>query len=196
MVASIRDTGDLLTPLQRRLQRIVCRLADCVLVNAEAIRRNLLEQGYDASNIVVIRNGIRLSKSTGQGRGATLRRELGIPLVAPLVVVFSRLNRMKGVQYFLDAAILLLQKFPEACFLVAGDGGSRKELEERAYALGLGHRIVFTGFRSDVPDLLIGSCGLRAPVLERGHFEYPARIHGCGCPRDRHRGGRQSGSHR
>ena len=136
VVASIRDTGDMLTPLQRRLQRIVCRLADCVLVNAEAIRRNLLEQGYDASNIVVIRNGIRLSKFTGRERGATLRRELGIPLSAPLVAVFSRLNRMKGVQYFLDAAILLLQKFPEAYFLVAGDGGSRKELEERACRSG------------------------------------------------------------
>src|ERR1039457_4061281 len=41
VVASIRDTGDLLTPLQRRVQRVVCRLADCVLVNAEAIRENL-----------------------------------------------------------------------------------------------------------------------------------------------------------
>jgi len=39
-------------------------------------------------------------------------------------------------------------------FLVVGDGGSKKELEEFASRLGLGRRIVFTGFRSDVPDLL------------------------------------------
>src|ERR1017187_1859323 len=44
VVASIRDTGDLLTPLQSRVQKMVCRLANCVLVNAEAIRENLLEQ--------------------------------------------------------------------------------------------------------------------------------------------------------
>src|SRR5664279_4268631 len=82
VVASIRDTGDLLTPMQRRLQKMVCRLADCVLVNAEAIRENLIEQGYDPSNIVVIRNGIRLSKVAGKGQGAVLRRELGLPLSA------------------------------------------------------------------------------------------------------------------
>src|SRR5690242_11783720 len=46
VVASIRNTCDLLTPLQRRLQKMVCRLADCVLVNADAIRQNLLEEGY------------------------------------------------------------------------------------------------------------------------------------------------------
>src|SRR6185436_19542597 len=47
VVASIRDTGDALTPLQRRLQKLVCRLADCVLVNAEAIRQRLIEEGYE-----------------------------------------------------------------------------------------------------------------------------------------------------
>src|ERR1019366_5118720 len=41
VVASIRDTGDLLTPMQRRLLKLVCRLADFVLVNAEAIPENL-----------------------------------------------------------------------------------------------------------------------------------------------------------
>lgn len=168
VVASIRDTGDLLTPMQRRLQKMVCRLADCVLVNAEAIRENLIEQGYDPSNIVVIRNGIRLSKVAGKGQGAILRRELGLPLSARLVAVFSRLNRMKGVQYFLDAAIVLAGRFPDVRFLVVGDGESKKELEEHACRLGLGQRIVFTGFRSDVPDLLSETAISVLPSLSEG----------------------------
>ncbi len=168
VVASIRDTGDLLTPMQRRLQRMVCRLADCVLVNAGAIRENLLEQGFDPSKIVVIRNGITLSKVAGKERGAALRQELGLPLSARLVGVFSRLNRMKGVQYFLDAAIVLAGRFPDVCFLVVGDGGSKKELEEQAGRLGLGQRIVFTGFRSDVPDLLSEAAISVLPSLSEG----------------------------
>ena len=154
VVASIRDTGDLLTPMQRRLEKIVCRWADCVLVNAEAIRRNLIEQGYDPTNIVVIRNGITPPKSAGRERGAVLRQELGLPPAARLVAVFSRLNRMKGVEYFLDAARIVAGSYPDVRFLVAGDGGSKQELEELAARLGLGERIVFAGFRSDVPDLL------------------------------------------
>jgi glycosyltransferase involved in cell wall biosynthesis len=154
--------------MQRRLQKMVCRLADCVLVNAEAIRENLIEQGYDPSNIVVIRNGIRLAKVTGKGRGAVLRRELGLPLSARLVAVFSRLNRMKGVQYFLDAAIVLAGRFPDVRFLVVGDGESKKGLEEHACRLGLGQRIVFTGFRGDVPDLLSETAISVLPSLSEG----------------------------
>lgn len=168
VVASIRDTGDWLTPMQRRLQKLVCRLADCVLVNAEAIRQNLLEQGYDASKIVVIRNGITLSKFAGRSRSAGLRRELGLPLSARLVAVFSRLNRFKGVEYFLDAAAVLAGKVPDVCFLVVGDGGNKKELEEYACQLGLAQRIVFTGFRSDVPDLLSEVAISVLPSLSEG----------------------------
>jgi glycosyltransferase involved in cell wall biosynthesis len=168
VVASIRDTGDLLTPMQRRLLKLVCRLADCVLVNAEAIRKNLLEQGYDPSNIVVIRNGLTLSKAHGKEPGSLLRRELGIPLSARVVAVFSRLNRMKGVEYFLDAAMVLAGKFPDVHFLVVGDGGSKPELEEHARRLGLERRIVFTGFRGDVPDLLSEAAISVLPSLSEG----------------------------
>jgi glycosyltransferase involved in cell wall biosynthesis len=168
VVASIRDTGDWLTPMQRRLQKLVCRLADCVLVNAEAIRQNLLEQGYDPSKIVVIRNGITLSKFAGRSRSADLRRELGLPLSARLVAVFSRLNRFKGVEYFLDAAAVLAGKVADVCFLVVGDGGNKKELEEYACQLGLGQRIVFTGFRGDVPELLSEVAISVLPSLSEG----------------------------
>jgi glycosyltransferase involved in cell wall biosynthesis len=146
VVASIRDTGDLLTPMQRRLQKLVCRLADCVLVNAEAIRESLIEQGYDPGKIVVIRNGIALSNFPRRERSAVLRRELGIPLSARVVAVFSRLNRMKGVEYFLDAAMHPGREISGRAFPGGGDGGSKAELEEHACRLGLGpadcvHRI-------------------------------------------------------
>ncbi|MCX6623976.1 MAG: glycosyltransferase [Acidobacteria bacterium] len=82
--------------------------------------------------------------------------------------MFSRLNRMKGVKYFLDAAIVLAGKYPDLRFLVAGDGGSKQELEEHACRLGLGQRIVFTGFRSDVPDLLSEATISVLPSLSEG----------------------------
>ena len=168
VVASIRDTGDALTPLQKRVQKVVCRLADCVLVNAEAIREKLIEQGYDPGKIVVIRNGITLSRFAREHRGATLRRELGLPLSAQLVIVFCRLNQLKGIQYFLEAAITLAGRFPDARFLVVGDGASRKELEEQACRWGLGQRTVFTGFRVDIPELLSEAAVTVLPSLSEG----------------------------
>jgi len=168
IVASIRDTGDVLTPAQRWVQRLVCRLADCVLVNAEAIRDKLVEHGYAPAKIIVIRNGITLSKFGKRQKNSLLRQELALPLSAPLVVVFSRLNQMKGIQYFLDAATILARRCPEVRFLVVGDGENRKELEEYASRLGLGQRTVFTGFRSDVPELLSEAAVSVLPSLSEG----------------------------
>jgi glycosyltransferase involved in cell wall biosynthesis len=168
VVASIRDTGDVLTPLQRQIQRMVCRLADCVLVNAEAIRQTLIKQGYDASKIVVIRNGITLSTFAKKQPNTRLRQELGVPLSAQLVAVFSRLNQLKGIQYFLEAAMPVAARFPDAQFLIVGDGANRKELEEQAARMGLGERTIFTGFRSDVPDLLSEAAVSVLPSLSEG----------------------------
>ncbi|MBK5254408.1 MAG: glycosyltransferase [Vicinamibacteria bacterium] len=82
---------------------------------------------------------------------------MGLPLEAPVVAVFARLNRLKGIEYFLQAAALLAARFEDARFLIVGDSISeayRKELETLAASLGLGDRVVFSGFRSDVAELL------------------------------------------
>ena len=168
VVASIRDTGDILTPMQRRIQRIVCRLAHCVLVNAEAVREALIAQGYPPQRIVVIRNGIVLSRFGRRETASALRRELGIPEASRVVVVFSRLNQMKGVQYFLEAAATVAARFPDVRFLIVGDGAHRKQLEERSSGMGLAERTVFAGFRVDVPDLLAEAALSVVPSLSEG----------------------------
>src|SRR5439155_14764035 len=54
ILASLRDTGEMWTPLQRRVEKVVCRLADHIVVNAEAIRRRLISEGYRRERISVI----------------------------------------------------------------------------------------------------------------------------------------------
>jgi len=154
IIASIRDTGDGLTPIQRRIQKLVCRMADCVLVNAEAIRKTLIDEGYRPDNIVVIRNGLNLPAFRKRHDGGKVRHSLGLPPLARMVLVFARLNRLKGVDYFLDAAALVTKSFPDVYFVIAGGGAHRKALEERTARLGLASRVIFTGFRTDIPDLL------------------------------------------
>jgi L-malate glycosyltransferase len=157
VVASIRDIGDHLTWLQGLLQRWACRAADHVLVNAMAVKTLLVQQGYDGSRISVITNGIDVSRFRRPGEAKGVRAGLGVPASAPVVAVMARLNRLKGIEYFLDAALLVAKRFDDVRFLIVGDSVSqayRAELEARARALGLGERVVFTGFRSDVPDLL------------------------------------------
>ncbi len=168
IVASIRDTGEVLTPMQRGVQRMVCRLADCVLVNAEAIREQLVRQGYPADKIRVIRNGVVLPRFGSKDRSGRLRQELKLPPDARLVVVFSRLNPMKGVEYFIDAAAATARRFADVYFLIVGDGENRAELQAQARRAGIDGRMVFTGFRSDIPEFLSEASISVLPSLSEG----------------------------
>src|SRR6266508_2884089 len=161
VIASIRDLGLYLTPMQKRVQRYVCRLADCVLVNADAVKEWLVGDGYDASKIVVIRNGVDLSRFSGPREPSRLRLDLGLAPHVPLIAVVSRLNRLKGLEQFLEAAAIVGKRFPEARFLVVGaapphDPAYLDELKALSARLDIAGRVIFTGLRSDVPSLLGG----------------------------------------
>ena len=173
VVCSVRDTGELLTPLQKRVQTAACRMADSVLVNADAVRQWLISQGIKDQKIEVIHNGIDVSRFE-QIRGSNaVRQELGIPDNAPIVAMFSRLNRMKGVEYFLEAAAAISAAIPEARFLIVGDTRQAdrayaEELQARAIELGLRDKLIFTGFRLDVPRLLSQASVSVLPSLSEG----------------------------
>jgi glycosyltransferase involved in cell wall biosynthesis len=161
VIASIRDRGPYLTPMQKRVQRYACQFADCVLVNAEAVRDWLVGDGYDPSKIVVIRNGVDLSRFSAPPERDRIRHELGLPGGTPLVAVVSRLTRLKGLEQFLEAAAALAPRFPQARFVIAGetsphDGWYLTQLQQLADRLGVTGRVIFAGLRSDVPSLLSG----------------------------------------
>jgi glycosyltransferase involved in cell wall biosynthesis len=159
VIASIRDCGVYLTPAQQAVQRYVCRLADCVLVNAEAVRSWLISQRYNPAKLVVIHNGVDLDRFSHPPDAGRVRRELGIPVGAPIVAVASRLHRLKGIEHFLEAAAVVARRFPDVRFLVIGetspaDRSYLDELTALAERQGLRSRVVFTGLRDDVPGLL------------------------------------------
>lgn len=170
VIASVRDLGLYLTPMQKRLQRMVCHLADCVLVNADAVKSWLIGEGYDESKIVVIRNGVDLARFRPAASHERLRHELGFPADAPVVCVVSRLTRQKGLEQFLEAAVIVRATHPQARFLVVG--GANKDhpaywsvLTELAERLGLGDTVAFAGPRTDVPALLSASTVAVMPSL-------------------------------
>lgn len=181
IVASIRDMGIYLSPMKLRAQRLVCRLADRIVVNAGAIRDWLVEQGYPADKIVVIRNGVDTTRFGGRNDGAALRSEFGIPPQAPLVVMLARLNPSKGVDCFFEAAVKIRERRPDAHYLAVGecytrnaegeivvDGAYRQALQDRVMSLGLADRLHFAGLRKDVPQILAAAAVSVLPSLSEG----------------------------
>jgi len=173
VIASVRDIGAYLTPLHRRVQRMVCRFADRIVANSEAVRQWLIGQGYDGRKIGVIHNGVDLDRFRRPVDRLRLRHELGVPAHSPIVAVVSRLSRVKGLEYFLDAAACVAVREPAARFLVIGEGSFDEqdyhyELERYANRLGLADRVIFTGLRQDVPEILSDVAISVLPSLSEG----------------------------
>lgn len=83
-----------------------------------------------------------------------LRAELGIPALAPVIVMTGRLAPEKGHALLIAAAAEVVHELPETRFLLIGTGRSRAEIEARISELGLGANFVLAGFRNDVSDLV------------------------------------------
>jgi glycosyltransferase involved in cell wall biosynthesis len=85
-----------------------------------------------------------------------LRDELGISDDALIVGTVARLEPVKGVRYFVEAAVELRDRefdFP-VIFLIVGDGKERNMLEKIVSENGLEDCVVFAGMREDVTDVM------------------------------------------
>ena len=91
-----------------------------------------------------------------------VRSELGTREGELLIGVFGRLQRWKGQDVFVEAAARVARLRPDIRFVVVGGSvfGLEPEfadaLKARAQSAGIGDRIVFTGFRTDVARLMAG----------------------------------------
>ncbi|UCG32235.1 MAG: glycosyltransferase [Phycisphaerales bacterium] len=90
-----------------------------------------------------------------------------IPPPARLLIWVGRMDPIKGLDYLLEA-LVLLPTDPPTHLLLVGDGPERSRTEVRADRLGLRHRVHFTGFRQDIPALLAAADLFVFPSLTEG----------------------------
>jgi len=158
VIASLRDAGAYMTPTKIRALKFACNLADCVLANSLAGRNWLVEQGVPETKIEVIHNGIVVPEHSGKPAGKSVREEFGIPRQTPICACIGRLVSGKGIDFYLRAARILVDRGYDVRFLMIGAHSAEKRcqsnLDVLARDLNLGRRLIFTGQRQDVPEIL------------------------------------------
>ncbi|HUK35842.1 MAG TPA: glycosyltransferase family 4 protein [Vicinamibacterales bacterium] len=92
-------------------------------------------------------------------RKIATRASLGLPVDRTIVALTGQIAEIKGIWEFIDAARILASRGTEPFFAVLGDdlkngGSTRRAMEERVAALGLGDRFRFLGFRKDAPQIV------------------------------------------
>ena len=128
-------------------KKMVCAsksIADDLEVNEKADRRK----------IEIIYAGLDLLVYDREIKKGSIRREFSIPSDAPLIGMLGRINAQKSHQYFLMAASEVLKEEPHARFLIVGDGPLRAAQEKLAKSLGIEPSVIFTGFRTDIPQIM------------------------------------------
>jgi glycosyltransferase involved in cell wall biosynthesis len=155
--------GLLKTGLLRQMEQALARMTDAILAVSERVKRDLVAHRVASPDrITVMPLGLELEPFLASHRvKGRFRAELGLDARERLVGIVGRLFPIKNHQLFLEAAKLVMRSDDQARFVVVGDGTLRPELEARARSLGIGDRVVFTGWRRDLPciyadlDLLV-----------------------------------------
>lgn len=138
--------------IRRRLNPVYRWLADRVITSGEVIRKLVIEAGVSPERAVAIPAGVDLAHFSGAGDGDAMRVRLG--LSRPVIGSVAMFRGSKGHAPLLDAFATVHARHPSARLLLVGDGIRRAWVEGLAKERNLGDAVLFTGFRSDVPDLL------------------------------------------
>lgn len=155
------------SPLQSIMKKIESKVyfwSDCVVSLANNTKENFMKFfGKLPKCWKVIPLGIEIA-SYQNANGEKIKKEFG--LENSIVITFTgRLLKVKGIEYLIKAAKKLEGDFR---ILIVGTGNMREELERLSKELGLEDRIIFTGFRKDIPDILAASDIYVLPSLSEG----------------------------
>ncbi|CAN5658145.1 glycosyltransferase [soil metagenome] len=137
----------------RLSHRLPARIVSCSRSGSN-LHTNL---GYDGSRIVLIPNGFDVDHfRPDPAARAAVRRETGVPADVPLIGLIARFDPQKDHRSFLAAAALLRVRWPDARFLLCGDGLDKENdvLHGWIRAHRLDDRVLLLGRRADVNRIM------------------------------------------
>lgn len=146
------------TPLNS-FDRWLARRVDGFIFISQATADFQSHLGVRARRSWIIPNGLDLATFAELPSVAAARARLGLPTEGPVVGTVGRLVAWKGHDVFLRALAQMAPAWPGLRGLIVGAPEKhdlRPEAKLRALAAGLGlaERVCFTGYRSDVPQVL------------------------------------------
>lgn len=143
-------------PLLRHIERFGSLLSDVVMVNSDAVRREVgRTERHREGKFRRIYNGVGPIPSWTPEKIASFRAREGLSPRAPVAVCVSNFYDYKGHDDLVGAAARVAKEFPDATFVLIGrDGGSLGAVRALAGNLGILPRLRFAGLRTDVPDFL------------------------------------------
>jgi len=133
--------------------KVVDRLSDRVIANSRAVARQFRET--DKARVVY--NAVEVSPASEGGRGSRLKEEFGIRPDALLVAILGSVHPHKNHEMLVRAFGKVKPRLDTACLLIIGtvqDEDYASRLRGLIKDLGIGDRVYWGGFRTDIPEIM------------------------------------------
>ncbi len=139
-----------------KLNRTLTRITDGFIAVAQHhAEYQIQHERFPPSKVFLIPNGVDTQRFRFDTEKRNQWRErLNIPLDAPTISIVAALRPEKNHAMFLQIAANVLQRLPQAHFVIAGDGSLKPDLEQQARTLGIAPQVHFLGTVSDVVGVL------------------------------------------
>ncbi len=136
--------------IYRRLDLyLMCRF-DHLIAVSHSTKSEMVGMGVPTELITVLHNAIDTEAWSSHRVTTTLREELAISPTAPVIGYVGRIMPEKDLETWLRAAALVVRQYPDAQFVLVGEGkdaGTLNELRRLASNLGIAEQVHFPGYR-------------------------------------------------
>jgi glycosyltransferase involved in cell wall biosynthesis len=137
--------GDFLATVIKKTESNTFSLATRLITVTSNLKALIVnEYGIAENKITVVENGANTELFRPLDMKES-RKKLNLDPNSNIMCFVGNLAHWQGVEYFVRAAPLILEKEPDTFFLVVGDGNMKDELEALTYDLGINDRFDYTG---------------------------------------------------
>ena len=137
-------------------ERAAARITDRMVALTEAEKRDYISYSVlPEKRIITIHSGVDLAPflSVRVNRDAMMR-SLGLNPADLVVGTVGWLLPIKGPDILLRAMALVWPEFPRVSLVFVGKGDMEGELKQAAIRMGVSGKVVFAGWRDDIPEIL------------------------------------------
>ena len=145
-------------------RRVLIRFYDLVIPISTSVTTHMARQGVNIEKFVLLNDGIDVKSLPSLVKtNMVFQKPEGLSGAAELdtVGVVGNIKPWKGQHVLVEAMRIVERELPNARCLIIGDVGSMKEdiayhakLKDMVERYGLGDKVILTGFRRDVLDLV------------------------------------------
>ncbi len=145
--------SDFLTTCFESLDAFYIRFFPKIIAVSPEVQKLMCRYLIPKGKIQVIINGIDMNEfRLDKAAGNMIRKKFGIDRNVPLIGSVGRISPEKGQKYLIAAAVKALRVFPDARFLLVGDGFQREAMKKYAAHLGISDRVIFAGFQKNISE--------------------------------------------